>query len=78
MHSFALNFLQWLGLVYPDQGIYVDCARECYEAYVIYNFLVYLLNYLNAEMDLEINLALKPQVKHTFPCCLLSDWRMGR
>ncbi|KAK9498104.1 hypothetical protein O3M35_003984 [Rhynocoris fuscipes] len=73
---YALN--GWLGLVYSGQGIYVDCARECYEAYVIYNFLVYLFNYLNEEMDLEINLALKPQVKHYFPLCWLPNWKMGR
>ncbi|XP_014255388.1 transmembrane protein 184C isoform X2 [Cimex lectularius] len=70
--------LMWLGLVHPDQGIYFDCARECYEAYVIYNFLVYLLHYLNEEMDLEINLSLKPQVKHYFPLCWLPNWKMGR
>lgn len=73
---YALN--AWLGLVYPNQGIYVDCARECYEAYVIYNFLVYLFNYLNEEMDLEINLALKPQIKHSFPLCWMRNWKMGR
>ncbi|KAF6216109.1 hypothetical protein GE061_000447 [Apolygus lucorum] len=73
---YALN--GWLGLVYPDKGIYVDSGRECYEAYVIYNFLKYLLNYLNEEMDLEINLALKPQVKHSFPLCWIPNWKMGR
>lgn len=74
--TYALN--AWIGLVYPDFGIYFDCARECYEAYVIYNFLAYLLNYLNEEMDLEINLALKPQIKHSFPLCWLPNWKMGR
>uniref|UniRef100_A0A0A9VVG3 Transmembrane protein 184C n=1 Tax=Lygus hesperus TaxID=30085 RepID=A0A0A9VVG3_LYGHE len=73
---YALN--GWLGLVYPEKGIYVDSGRECYEAYVIYNFLMYLLNYLNEEMDLEINLALKPQVKHSFPLCWIPNWKMGR
>ncbi|BES90692.1 DUF300 [Nesidiocoris tenuis] len=29
-------------------------------------------------MDLEINLALKPQVKHSFPLCWLPNWKMGR
>lgn len=74
--TYALN--AWIGLVYPKFGIYVDSARECYEAYVIYNFLVYLLTYLNEEMDLEINLALKPQIKHSFPLCWLPNWKMGR
>ncbi|KAK9754869.1 Organic solute transporter Ostalpha [Popillia japonica] len=68
----------WLGLTYPKNSIYVDCARECYEAYVIYNFMKFLLNYLNMEMDLEVSLELKPQVKHIFPLCCLPDWEMGR
>lgn len=64
--------------MYPKNSIYVDCARECYEAYVIYNFMKFLLNYLNMEMDLEVSLELKPQVKHIFPLCCLPDWEMGR
>lgn len=73
---YAVN--AWLGLLFPKQSIYVDSLRECYEAYVIYNFLVYLLNYLNSEMDLEANLELKPQVNHIFPLCCLVPWKMGR
>nr|XP_022904394.1 transmembrane protein 184C [Onthophagus taurus] len=68
----------WLGLTYPSYAIYVDCARECYEAYVIYNFMKFLLNYLNMEMNLEVSLELKPQVKHIFPLCCLPDWEMGK
>ncbi|XP_066999253.2 transmembrane protein 184C [Anabrus simplex] len=73
---YAMN--AWLGLVFPAQSIYVDSLRECYEAYVIYNFMMYLLNYLNSEMDLIANLELKPQVKHIFPFCCLTSWEMGR
>lgn len=73
---YAIN--AWLGLLNPDNSLYVDSFRECYEAYVIYNFMRYLLNYLNMEMDLEASLELKPQVKHIFPLCCLPDWEMGR
>lgn len=52
----------WIGLLAPEYSIYCNSMRECYEAYVIYNFMKFLLNYLNAEMDLEANLELKPQV----------------
>ncbi|XP_047120802.1 transmembrane protein 184C [Schistocerca piceifrons] len=72
---YALN--AWIGLLCPQQSIYYDSLRECYEAYVIYNFMTYLLNYLNAEMDLEANLELKPQVHHIFPLCCLGPWEMG-
>ena len=32
-------------------GIYVDNLREYYEAYVIYNFMMYLLAYVNARPE---------------------------
>lgn len=66
------------GLIYPKYSLYVDALREIYEAYVIYNFMRYLLNFLNLEMDFEIALQYKPQVYHFFPLCFLRPWRMGR
>lgn len=50
------------GLIYPKYSLYVDGLREIYESYVIYNFMKYLLNYLNLEMDFVISLQFKPQV----------------
>lgn len=70
--------MQWLGLVYPEGSIYVDSLRECYEAYVIYNFMMYLLAYLDADRQLEHRLEISPQVHHMFPLCCLPDWEMGR
>jgi Domain of unknown function. len=67
-----------LGLVYPDVSIYLDSLRECYEAYVIYNFMKYLKNYLSTDMNLELVLEQKPQVNHIFPLCWMSPWLMGR
>lgn len=72
---YALN--AWIGLEFPEQSIYVDSLRECYEAYVIYNFMKYLLNYLNEDHDLEALLETKPQVYHIFPLCCLTPWEMG-
>ncbi|XP_050101134.1 transmembrane protein 184C [Anopheles aquasalis] len=73
---YALNAL--LCLVYPRKSIYMDSIRECYEAYVIYNFMKYLLNYLNLSMDLERTLETHPPTNHFFPLCWLAPWRMGR
>lgn len=56
----------------------MDCIREMYEAYVIYNFMAYLLNYLNLDMDLVRSLEHKPQQLHYFPLCYMKPWRMGR
>lgn len=73
---YALN--AWIGLEFPEQSIYMDSLRECYEAYVIYNFMKYLLNYLNSDNDLEAVLETKPQVYHIFPLCCMAPWEMGR
>jgi len=47
-------------------------------AYVIYNFMKYLLNYLNLEMDFVVAIQYKPQVYHFFPLCWMRPWRMGQ
>lgn len=70
--------LQFLGLIFPEKSFYMNSVRECYEAYVIYNFMSYLLNFLNLEMDLEATLEFKPPVKHVFPLCCMQPWTMGR
>lgn len=73
---YAIN--SWFALKFPKTTIYLDSIRECYEAYVIYNFMSYLLNYLRMEHpDLDAYIATKPQVKHLPPACCLSPWRMG-
>jgi hypothetical protein len=40
----------WFALRFKDARIYLDPIRECYEAYVIYNFFAYLLSYLEDEV----------------------------
>ena len=69
--------MQWFGLVYPHGSLYYDSLRECYEAYVIYNFMRYLLSYLNDDNSLEHRLELQPLVHHILPLCCLPDWKMG-
>lgn len=69
--------LQWLALVLPGYTIYLDSIRECYEAYVIYNFMVYLLEALCMEMDLHAVMREKPQINHFFPFCYMRNWDMG-
>ncbi|KAG8453960.1 hypothetical protein GDO86_000548 [Hymenochirus boettgeri] len=68
----------WIALKYPDIAIYVDTCRECYEAYVIYNFMIFLLNYLtNRCPNLALVLEAKDQQKHLPPLCCCPVWAMG-
>ncbi len=41
---YALN--SWIVLKFPKTSIYLDTIRECYEAFVIYNFMMYLIHFL--------------------------------
>ncbi|KER19829.1 hypothetical protein T265_11495 [Opisthorchis viverrini] len=69
----------WFALKFPPNAIYFDTLRECYEAYVIYNFLAFLLNYLRHEHpDFIYVIEQKPQVKHLIPFCCCPNWTMGR
>ncbi|EDO47105.1 predicted protein [Nematostella vectensis] len=68
----------WLGLRFPKAAIYLDSLRECYEAYVIYNFITLLLAFLAMECDLDIVMMGKPPIAHFFPFCVFAPWRMNR
>uniref|UniRef100_A0A7N6BL44 Transmembrane protein 184C n=1 Tax=Anabas testudineus TaxID=64144 RepID=A0A7N6BL44_ANATE len=68
----------WIALKYPSIAIYVDTCRECYEAYVIYNFMTFLLNYLeNQYPSLVLMLEVQEQQKHLPPLCCCPPWPMG-
>nr|XP_006815588.1 PREDICTED: LOW QUALITY PROTEIN: transmembrane protein 184C-like [Saccoglossus kowalevskii] len=71
---------EWLALRFPNAAIYLSTCRECYEAYVIYNFMIYLLNFLNSEYgdDFILMLEAKPQQKHLIPFCCFPTWKNGR
>lgn len=43
---YALN--SWIVLKFPQTAIYLDTIRECYEAFVIYNFMMYLITFLKS------------------------------
>lgn len=68
----------WIALKYPNIAIYVDTCRECYEAFVIYNFMTFLLNYLeNQYPSLVMMLEVQEQQKHLPPLCCCPPWPMG-
>jgi len=61
----------WFALRFKSANIYLDTARECYEAYVIYNFYMYLLTYLRMRPDFDASLEGRPAQKNLFPFCCL-------
>ncbi len=59
----------WLALRFKDSAIYIETFRECYEAYVIYNFFNYIIALLGEESQLIVILKGKPMDRgmHVFP-----------
>lgn len=68
----------WIALVQPQLGVYLDVCRETYEAFVIYSFMKYLLNYLHYDLNLQQTIDFKPGVNHLFPICFLGTTSGGR
>jgi len=68
----------WIAMVLPAAGVYLDVCREAYEAFVIYSFMKYLLNYLHYDLNLQQTIDFKPGVGHLFPFCFLGTTSGGR
>lgn len=68
----------WLALRFVSISMYIGAARECYEAYVIYNFYLYLLIYLRKNPSFDASLEGRKPQKHLFPIQWLRPWTMGQ
>ena len=63
----------WFALRYKKATIYLDTVRECYEAYVVWNFYTYCMVYLQefCVPGLEHALARKPRQHHLWPISVI-------
>lgn len=66
-------------MYYPGISIYMDTMRECYEAFVIYNFKKYLFYFMDDFIN-NINEVIdsKPSPPNNFPFCMLPPLPPGR
>jgi hypothetical protein len=70
----------WLALRFHRVALYIETFRECYEAYVIFSFLYFLIALLGEEVQLITALKQKPveRGRHPWPISLCTrPWVMG-
>lgn len=61
----------WLGIFLKEYAIYLNTLRNCYEAFVIYNFFTYLMEICGGREELVAELTLLPPKVyrcHSSPC----------
>ncbi|GAB9467713.1 hypothetical protein Gpo141_00005049 [Globisporangium polare] len=67
----------YLALVFNDQKLLFETIRDCYEAFALYSFHCFLVEYLGGQSELANTLRSKAQVYHTFPFYCMQPWTMG-
>lgn len=58
-------------------GLYMEIIRDCYEAFVIYCFLIWILNVIGGEQACAVSIAQRMSMKHPFPLCCLPPLRLN-
>lgn len=67
----------WLSLVYGPVAVYFDLVRDCYEAYVIYLFMVLIVEFAGGESICATDLSRLGSMRHPFPLCQLQPLLLG-
>jgi hypothetical protein len=77
----------WLSLLLAPYTVYFNLVRDCYEAFVLYQFFALLVHYFNTTMGAALDeqndavtarfLEQFPARYHPFPCCCLPAIRPG-
>ncbi|XP_075832714.1 transmembrane protein 184C-like isoform X2 [Microtus pennsylvanicus] len=71
-----LQKLKWLSMKFPKVAVYVDTCKDCYEAFVLYNFMILMRNYVQIQSP---RVMLHLETKHQrlpFLCCC-PPWARG-
>ena len=60
-----------LSLRFDEGAIYFETIRDCYESFIVYTFLVLILEYAGGESNCVAKIQGRPPLKYPFPCCQL-------
>ncbi len=69
--------ISWLSLEEPSARIYLEICRDCYESFVIYCFLIWILNAIGGSEACGASIAKKMYLKHPWPMCCLPHIRLN-
>eukprot|EP01127_Copromyxa_protea_P003109 TRINITY_DN12979_c0_g1_i1.p1 TRINITY_DN12979_c0_g1~~TRINITY_DN12979_c0_g1_i1.p1 ORF type:complete len:364 (+),score=33.74 TRINITY_DN12979_c0_g1_i1:6-1097(+) len=70
----------WLSIRFKAISLYLDIFRDCYEAYVLYQFFALLVSYITTGVyatELTEVLKAKSKMSHPCPCCCLPRFKPG-
>eukprot|EP01116_Phalansterium_solitarium_P008514 TRINITY_DN22428_c0_g1_i1.p1 TRINITY_DN22428_c0_g1~~TRINITY_DN22428_c0_g1_i1.p1 ORF type:complete len:480 (+),score=138.84 TRINITY_DN22428_c0_g1_i1:216-1655(+) len=59
----------YMSLVMKDLAVYFDVVRDCYEAYVLYEFVRLLAEYTGGDELLIQELESRPEIRYVMPLC---------
>ena len=64
----------WISLIYFSSAIYMDFIKSCFEAYIIYSFLLLLTKYLGGHRGVEEFFKTREYIKFPIPiCCVKAE-----
>jgi hypothetical protein len=61
----------WISILFFESAIYMEFIQSCFEAYVIYCFLLLLMKYLGGHRGVEEVILMHEDIKCTLPCCCI-------
>ena len=71
------SFISFFSIRFETAGLYLEIIRDCYEAFVIYCFLIWILNAIGGEENCGRSIASRMHMPHPFPLCCLPHIRLN-
>lgn len=71
------SFISFFSIKFETAGLYMEIIRDCYEAFVIYCFLIWILNAVGGEEVCGRSIAHRMHMPHPPPLCCLPHIRLN-
>ncbi|UJR37159.1 hypothetical protein I4U23_029869 [Adineta vaga] len=65
------SITSWLSILFFQSAIYMEFIKACYEAYIIYCFLLLLTKYLGGHRGVEEVILSRERIELPLPCCCI-------